>query len=355
MRERLGLEVLVFGVSSLSPHHRLSNPVKSVEKRVVETVLPTPVTRGAPFKPIPPAYWDDAARTWGRQVYIKANAHQFQYYEADLLISSVLKPGMKVLEIGCGTGDSTLVHAREVRSLVATDVSRRMVEKARMRAALREFRQRLRFALVDGCHLPFKDSSFDAVIGRGVALSYVREPARALREIRRVLRPGGRVAIDAMNALSPGHRNPRKARFRTVRMLGGKPVYMEQFNDGDLQVRRVFYLRAKAPLARYVRKSKVFKVRPRTLSGQVIRVERLHARYFPEPRLRQFAEGAGLSDVEIVPLGQMYRLLTSEDHTLRDFALRNRRALSRLAIELRHHFKVSSGFHVMLMATSPRN
>ena len=238
---------------------------------------------------------------------------------------------------------------------MATDVSRRMVERARTRAALRQSRHRLRFALVDGCHLPFADFSFDAVIGRGVALSYVRDPARALREIRRVLRPGGRVAIDAMNALSPGQRSSRKVRFRTVRMLGSKPVYMEQFNEGDLQFRPVFYLQSKAPLARYARASKVFKDRPRALSGQVIRVERLHARYFPERTLRRFAERAGLSDVEIVPLGQMYRLLSSKNRSMRDFALQNRRSLSRLAIELRHHFKVSSGFHVMLMSTRPRS
>lgn len=294
--------------------------------------------------------------TWGRQVYDKASAHQFQYYEADLLISSVLKRRMRVLEIGCGTGDSTVVHVREVRRLVATDVSRHMVERARGRAALRRFRHRLRFALVDGCHLPFKDSSFDAVIGRGVALSYVREPARALREIRRVLRPGGRMAIDAMNASSPiRRRNPGKTRFRTVRILGGKPVYLEQFNEGDLQVRRVFYLRPKSPLSRYARAHKVLKSRPRGLAGQVTRVERLHARYFHERPLRRLAVGAGLSEVEIVPLGQMYRLLQSEDHTIRDFALRNRRALSRLAIELRGHFKVGSGFHVMLMSTRPRD
>ncbi len=301
------------------------------------------------FRPIPPAYWDEVAKSWGDEVNVKSGAHQFQYFEADLLISSVLTRRMRVLEIGCGTGSSTLVHAKEVRRLVATDVSRRMVERARERTTRQSFRHRLGFGLADAGHLPFKDASFDAVIGRGVALSYVTDPAQALREIRRVLRPRGVVAVDAMNEVSPSTGRT----FRTVRTIGGKPAYIEQFNKGDLQVRRVFYLRPNAPLARLSRRPKVFKSRPLTLARQTLYREQMHARYFPEPVLRTWAEGAGLSAVEIIPLGQMYRILMGENRKLREFAVRNRRALSRLVVELRHHFKVGSGFHLMLMATRP--
>ena len=306
--------------------------------------------RNKPFKPIPPAYWDDTAEAWGKQVYDKSGAHQFQYFEADLLVSSVLRRGMQVLELGCGTGSSTSVHAKEVRCLVATDVSRKMVERARARLSRRTFRNRLRLALVDGDHLPFKDASFDAVFSRGVALSYVRDPGQALREIRRVLRPGGVVAIDAMNELLASTRR----RYRAVRTIGDKPAYVEHYNEGNWQVRRVFYLRPGAPLVRYSRGSKVFKNRPGKLAQQTLRVEQMHARYFPEPTLRRLAEDAGLSTIQIVPLGQMYRLLMGDNKELRQFAVRNRRALSRLTIELRDHFKVSSGFHLMLMGSRPR-
>jgi SAM-dependent methyltransferase len=305
------------------------------------------LTRNKSFRPIPAAYWDDLSKTWGRQVYEKAGAHQFQYFEADLLISSVLTRRMRVLEIGCGTGGSTLVHAKEVRLLVATDVSRGMVGRARVRMARRPVRKRVRFALVDCERLPFMDGSFDAVIGRGVALSYIRDPGKALREIRRVLVPGGHIAIDAMNELSASSGRV----LRNVRTIGGSPAYVEQSNEGDLQVRRVFYLKPKAPLARYASGSKFFKTRPRSLAFQTMRTERMDARYFPEPRLRRLAADAGFSNVQVVPLGQMYRLLMGENKELRKFAIRNRRALSRLAVELRSHFKVSSGFHVMLLGS----
>ena len=313
------------------------------------------MTRRGSFRPIPPAYWDDAATTGGRQVYDKSGAHQFQYNEADLLISSVLRRGMRVLEIGCGTGDSTYVHAAEVRRVVATDVSREMVVRARVRLKHGRFGSRLHLALANTDHLPFRDASFDAVIGRGVALSYVKSPTTALREIYRVLRPGGRVAIDAMNANAPiGNSEPRKVRFRTVRRLQGKPVYIEQFNEGNLQVRWVCYLRPGARLAGYAGTGKVFKIRPRGLDRQVLRTERMHARYFPARTLRRLATRAGFSGVEVVPLGQLYRALRSADDATRKFMVRNRRALSRIVVELRGHFKVTSGFHVMLVGTRSR-
>ena len=307
------------------------------------------------FKPIPPAYWDDAASTWGRQVYDKAGAHQFQYYEADLLISSVLRRGMRVLEIGCGAGDSTLVHAPEARCMVATDVSREMVVRARKRLKHRTLGSRLRFALADAGHLPFRDASFDAVIGRGVALSYVKSPELALREIHRVLRAGGRVAIDAMNVNAPlGHSKTGRVRFRTVRRLRGKPVYIEQFNQVGLQVRQVYYLRPRSRLAGYARKMKIFKTRPKGLKGQVLRTERMHARYFSGQTLRRLATRAGFSEIEVVPLGQLYRVLRNADAATRRFVVRNRRTLSRIVVGLRDHFKISSGFHVMVVGARGR-
>ncbi|MGA9043521.1 MAG: methyltransferase domain-containing protein [Thermoplasmata archaeon] len=314
-----------------------------------------PVTGRDSFKPIPPAYWDDAATTWGRQVYDKAGAHQFQYYEADLLISSVLRRGMRVLEIGCGAGDSTLVHAPEARLVVATDVSREMVVRARNRLKHKTFRSRLRFALADAGHLPFRDASFDAVIGRGVALSYVKSPEQTLREIYRVLRADGRVAIDAMNVNAPLSRsNTGRVRFRTVRRLRGKPVYIEQFNEGGLQVRQVYYLRPRSRLAVYARESKIFKTRPKGLRRQVLRIERMHARYFSGAALRRLATRAGFSGIEVVPLGQLYRILRNADAATRKFVVRNRRILSRIVIELRDHFKIGSGFHVMLVGARGR-
>jgi hypothetical protein len=142
----------------------------------------------------------------------------------------------------------------------------------------------------------------------------VRDPRRTLKEIHRVLHPGGQVAIDAMNELTPLSRQTRgRYVFRYVRKVRSKPAYLEQFNERDFQVRRVCYLRPASSLARFSGRHQVFKTRPRGLSRQTMRVERMYTRYFPEPTLRRMTERAELSVVEIVPLGQMHLLLARKN------------------------------------------
>jgi len=310
--------------------------------------------RAAPFSPIPPSFWDAAAKAWGHEADRTSGSHQFTYFEADLFISSVVRPNFRVLEIGCGTGSSTFVHAPEVRLLVGTDVSRGMLRRAGRRAKRTPGGTRVRFARVDAGRLPFKDSVFDAVIGRGVALSFVESPAETLREIRRVLRPGGIVAVDAMNAASSGvraGRSPRK--HRLLRRIGGKPVYIEQFDEGDRQVRKVYFLHPKSDLAEAARETHSLTRRPKDLARQVVRTERMNATYFSERTLRRMAGRAGLLEVRIHPLGQLHQLLSTDDSEMKRFVLRNRRLLSKLAVQLGGRVTADGGPHLMLIASRP--
>jgi ubiquinone/menaquinone biosynthesis C-methylase UbiE len=95
-----------------------------------------------------------------------------------------------VLEIGAGTGLNLPHYDGEVESLVFTDpepaMLRRLQKKAREQAPLAKI---LRAPAED---LPFEDDSFDTVVAT-LVLCGVDDQARSLREIRRVLRPGGRL------------------------------------------------------------------------------------------------------------------------------------------------------------------
>ncbi|MEM7706441.1 MAG: class I SAM-dependent methyltransferase [Pseudomonadota bacterium] len=100
---------------------------------------------------------------------------------------------LKVLDCGVGTGSFSLALARAWRmplALSGVDVSPAMITTAdaRFRAANRP--ARLLEACV--CALPFADASFDVVVAAHV-LEHLPNPIDALNEIRRVLRPGGRV------------------------------------------------------------------------------------------------------------------------------------------------------------------
>jgi len=106
-----------------------------------------------------------------------------------------LRPGMQLLDVGCGPGSITLGLAEVVApgQVVGIDLQSAQIEQARVRAAERGIAT-VRFEVADIYRLPFPDGSFDAAFANGV-LMHLRKPVRALEELRRVLRPGGIAGI----------------------------------------------------------------------------------------------------------------------------------------------------------------
>ena len=99
-------------------------------------------------------------------------------------------PGRRILEVGCGLGDDAAALARLVApggAVVAVDGSQAMIDAARERHG--EVAG-LSFDIADAAELPYEDGSFDACrIDR--VLQHIAEPAAAVLEMVRVLRPGG--------------------------------------------------------------------------------------------------------------------------------------------------------------------
>jgi demethylmenaquinone methyltransferase / 2-methoxy-6-polyprenyl-1,4-benzoquinol methylase len=101
---------------------------------------------------------------------------------------AVVRPGDAVLDACCGTGDLALAAAREGGRVTGLDFSERMLERARKKAP------QLEWVEGDLLALPFADATFDAAtVGFGVR--NVDDLEAGLRELRRVLRPGGRLGV----------------------------------------------------------------------------------------------------------------------------------------------------------------
>jgi demethylmenaquinone methyltransferase/2-methoxy-6-polyprenyl-1,4-benzoquinol methylase len=103
-------------------------------------------------------------------------------------------PGDRVLDACCGTGDLALADARAGGRVTGLDFSERMLERARRKAAQVTDCYKVEWVHGDLLALPFEDGSFDAAtVGFGVR--NVEDLPAALRELRRVLRSGGRVGV----------------------------------------------------------------------------------------------------------------------------------------------------------------
>lgn len=137
--------------------------------------------------------WDKA-----EAYYERYWAQQLEPAQTKLLAMAALQPGERVLETACGTGLITFPAATAVTpsgSVVSTDISEKMVGTARARAAELGLNH-IRFERMEAEALNLEDGSFDAALC-ALGLMYVPEPVQALKEMLRVLRPGGR-AVSAV-------------------------------------------------------------------------------------------------------------------------------------------------------------
>lgn len=139
---------------------------------------------------------------WDRAViaYEQGWRAQLEPAHSLMLDMAALRPGDRVLDVACGTGLISFRVAEAVGeqgAVVGTDISGEMVEAARNAARLGI--GNATFERSDAEDLPFADVTFDAAVC-GLGLMYVPDPLRALCEMRRVLRPGGRAAAAVWGA-----------------------------------------------------------------------------------------------------------------------------------------------------------
>jgi ubiquinone/menaquinone biosynthesis methyltransferase len=132
-----------------------------------------------------------------------------RHWKARLLDRSGAGPGTRALDLACGTGDLAFGLSRRGAEVIALDLTPRMIELACARASSIDPAARgPRFLVGDMLALPFPDEAFDLVTtGYGVRNAAIL--TTALAEIRRVLRPGGRV-------LSLDFNRPSNALIRAV-------------------------------------------------------------------------------------------------------------------------------------------
>lgn len=144
--------------------------------------------------------WIDAAATWRKrnpQFVVQTRAAT----EA-IIQEAQVRPGMRVLDLASGTGEPALTLATAVAPgghITATDLVPEMLAVAEENARQRGLNN-MTFQAADAEALPFPDQSFDVVTCR-FGIMFFPNAQKALREVQRVLKPGGRAAFVAWGPL----------------------------------------------------------------------------------------------------------------------------------------------------------
>jgi len=134
----------------------------------------------------------EASRFWDKiaDKYIADPIADVPSYERKLEITrSYLRPDMDVLEVGCGSGATALLHAPHVRHILAIDFSERMLETARANAAEQGVAN-VSFEQADITRLERPAGSFDVVMALSV-LHLMEDRDAVIARIHRLLKPGG--------------------------------------------------------------------------------------------------------------------------------------------------------------------
>ena len=114
----------------------------------------------------------------------------------ELLALCHIENAHEILNVGCGIGIScAYIAKRHGCRVVGVDISEKMIEWSRKRAHQERVEDKVDFRVADVLDLPFEADRFDAVIVESV-IAFVADKARAIRECRRVTRPGGYVALN---------------------------------------------------------------------------------------------------------------------------------------------------------------
>jgi 2-polyprenyl-3-methyl-5-hydroxy-6-metoxy-1,4-benzoquinol methylase len=172
-------------------------------------------------------FWNSVAKNYDE--YTKERYKQA--YEKLLLISKkYVKKTDRVLDLGCGTGMTTLQMARDVREIVAIDYSVNMIEVAKMKAAYSGI-SNITFCVEKAEKQIEVYEPFDVVVAFNL-LCYLKNPEEVYRQISRALKPGG-IFISATDCL--GNEEPWLQRMMKFSLVFGAAPLIRFISTSKLE------------------------------------------------------------------------------------------------------------------------
>ena len=165
-------------------------------------------------EPTPSSAWEDAAR-YDRWYDTPLGAFVLAHELAAVQHLVTPQAGELVLEVGCGTGRFSLALAASGATVVGVDAFASAITYAAQHTPQGAH---VRYVVADTEQLPFADDAFDVVVCI-LALEFIAHPPTAVAELRRVLKPSGRLVIGVLGRWSPWNL------WRRLRGAMGHPLW----------------------------------------------------------------------------------------------------------------------------------
>lgn len=178
---------------------------------------------------------------WDKKIHDRDNPNFWKYGVANLIFLDFVKDKKMTLDIGCGTGGSTLFLAEhaQINLIVGIDPTKSMIQVAKKNTLRKGFTHKTDFLLCDGKNLPFKQSCFDALVSRGDAFVFLVPQKRTVQEFSRVLKSGAVLVIEIDNVRwKPGE----VVSLGFERLIDGTVMYYIEYFDVNRNHTKVSYL-----------------------------------------------------------------------------------------------------------------
>ena len=129
-------------------------------------------------------FWDKIAEKYAKQPI----ADEASYQKKLQVTQEYFTPEMEVLEFGCGTGSTAIIHAPYVKQIRAIDISENMIAIAKKKAEEQEINN-ITFEKLTIEELEVEDSTYDAILGLSI-LHLLEDKEQALAKVNKMLKPG---------------------------------------------------------------------------------------------------------------------------------------------------------------------
>jgi len=178
---------------------------------------------------------------WDKKIQDRDNPNFWKYGVANLVLLDFVRDRRRVLDVGCGTGGSTIYLAEnaQLEYIVGIDPVKSMVEVAKQHVFQRSLNHKTDFVICDSRRLPFRQTCFDALVSRGDAFVFLVPQKMAVGEFRRVLKHGAVVVIEIDNVKwKPG----KTISHSFERLVNGAIAYTEEYFDTRRNHVKLFYV-----------------------------------------------------------------------------------------------------------------